>query len=64
MPQGGELVVPENHWFVWPELAINVHGNVGEGPISATMLQLAIISESEFIGKPFKRWFWRRQLFP
>lgn len=64
MPQGGELVVPEKHWFVWPDLAINVYGNVGEGPISATMLQLAIISESEFIGKPFKRWFGRRQLFP
>lgn len=64
MPQDGGLVVPEKHWFVWPDLAINMHGNVGEGPISATMLQLAIISESEFVGKPFKRWFWRRQLFP
>jgi len=64
MPQEGELVVPEKHWFVWPDLAINAHGNVGGGPISATMLQLAIISESDFIGKPFKRWFWRRQIFP
>jgi hypothetical protein len=64
MPENGELVVPENHWFVWPDLAINGYGNAGEGLISATMLQLAIISESEFIGKPFKRWFWRRQLFP
>lgn len=64
MPQGGELVVPEKHWFVWPDLAISINGNVGEGPISASMLQLAIISESEFIGKPFRRWFWRRQLFP
>jgi len=64
MPQDGGLVVPEKHWFVWPDLAINMHGNVGEGPISATMLQLAIISETDFVGKPFKRWFWRRQLFP
>ena len=64
MPKDGELIVPEKHWFVWPDLAINVHGNVGEGPISATMLQLAIISESEFIGKPFQRWFWRQQLLP
>jgi hypothetical protein len=64
MPQSGELTVPEKHWFVWPDLAINAHGNVGEGPISATMLQLAIISETDFIGKPFKRWFWRRQLSP
>jgi hypothetical protein len=64
MPREGELVVPEKHWFVWPELAITANGNVGEAPISATMLQLAVISESEFLGKPFKRWFWREQLFP
>lgn len=66
MPQSGELVVPEKHWFVWPDVAINTYGNgnVGEGNISATMLQLAIISETDFIGKPFQRWFWRRQLFP
>jgi hypothetical protein len=62
MPKSGELVVPEKHWFVWPDLGINAHGNVGEAPISATMLQLAIISETDFMGRPFKRWFWRRQL--
>jgi hypothetical protein len=62
MPQSGELVVPEKHWFVWPDLAINMHGNVGEGLITETMLRLAVISETDFIGKPFKRWFWRRQL--
>jgi hypothetical protein len=62
MPTSGELVVPENHWFIWPELGISGHGNVGEANISATLLQLARVSEEKFIGKPFKRWFWRRQI--
>src|SRR5262245_19391510 len=63
MPTSGDLSVPENHWFIWPDLGINGHGNVAEANISATMLQLANVSEARFIGKPFKRWFWRRQIF-
>jgi hypothetical protein len=62
MPTSGEVVVPEKHWFVWPELDISGHGNVGEGNISAAMLQMATVSEKQFIGKPFKRWLWRRQI--
>lgn len=62
MPRSGEVVVPENHWFVWPDLAINAAGHAGEALISSTMLQLATISESSYLGKPFKRWFWRRQV--
>jgi hypothetical protein len=64
MPTSGEVAVPEKHWFVWPELDISVHGNVSEASISAMMLQSATVSESEFIGKPFKHWFWRRQITP
>jgi hypothetical protein len=64
MPTSGELVVPEKHWFVWPELGINGHGNVGEANLSAAMLQLAMVSEVEFVGKPFKHWFWRKQILP
>ena len=62
MPAGGELVVPEKHWFVWPELDINGHGNYGEANLSAVMLQLATVSEVTFVGKPFRHWFWRRQI--
>jgi hypothetical protein len=62
MPNSGTLIVPEKHWFIWPELDINGHGNVGEANISATMLQMAIVSQEQFIGKPFKRWLWRRQI--
>ncbi|MFO1511731.1 MAG: hypothetical protein U1F83_02270 [Verrucomicrobiota bacterium] len=61
MPAAGEFVVPEKHWFIWPELAISNPANASEAAISATMLRLATVSEAQFVGKPFKRWFWRRQ---
>ena len=60
MPSSGEVVVPEKHWFIWPELDINGNGNAGN--ISAIMLQMATVSQEQFIGKPFKRWLWRRQI--
>ncbi len=61
MPVKGELVVPENHWFVWPELAINGRGNFSEVNLSVLMLQLATVSKVEYVGKPFQRWFGRKQ---
>ncbi len=64
MPGSGEVVVPEKHWFVWPELDISGHGYIGEGAISSTMVQLATVSEKQVvgIGKPLQHWFWRRQI--
>jgi hypothetical protein len=62
MPETGELTVPEKRWFIWPELAISGHGNAPAGTLTATLLQMATISEAQFAGKPFKRWFWRRQV--
>jgi len=64
MPAFGTLTVPENHWFIWPDFAINGHGDIGEANISAAMLQRADVSENQFVGEPFKRWFWRRQSLP
>lgn len=64
MPSFGALTVAENHWFIWPDFAINGHGNISEASISAAMLQRADVSESQFAGKPFKRWFWRQQSLP
>jgi hypothetical protein len=63
MPTAGEVVVPEKHWFVWPELAISINRNVGDAAISDVMLKLAVVPESRFIGRPFKHWFGRRQPF-
>ena len=64
MPISGGMTVPEKNWFVWPDVGISGHGNVGEDRISSAMLQMAVVSENQYIGKPFKRWFWRRQIIP
>jgi len=64
MPVDGSLVVPENHWFTWPDLAITGNWNVPEANISSAMLELANVSETQYAGKPLKRWFWRKQTLP
>lgn len=64
MPVNGTVIVSGNHWFIWPELAISGHGNVGEAAISGAMLRMADVSDQQFVGKPFKRWFGRRQSWP
>ena len=64
MPTSGNLVVPENHWFIWPSIAISGNWNVGEANISSAMLQMANVPEKQFAGKAFKRWFWRKQILP
>jgi hypothetical protein len=64
MPDSGEIRVPEKHWFIWPNFGMSGHGNVSEASISSTMLQWAMVSESQYLGKPFQRWFWRRQTTP
>jgi hypothetical protein len=64
MPESGSLVVSENHWFIWPNLVIHGNWNVGEGNISSAMIGMANVSEDQFIGKPFKRWFGRKQSIP
>lgn len=62
MPDAGNVSVPEKNWFIWPNLAtIGGHGNVGEGVISGIMLQMSIVPQEQFEGKPINRWFGRRQ---
>jgi len=64
MPKSGTFLVPENHWFVWPNLVISGDWHVPEESISSAMLELANVSETQYVGKPFKRWFWREQRLP
>lgn len=64
MPTEGSLVVLENHWFVWPTLAITGNWHVPEASLSSAMLQLSDVPETRYAGKPFKRWFWREQTVP
>ncbi len=60
MPAEGEYTVPEKHWFIWPDLSISGHG-VDEGHIVRAFAQNALVPETQFVGRPFQRWFWRRQ---
>lgn len=61
MPVSGALVVPKNHWFIWPNLAISGNWDVGDANISAAMLQLSNVSQAQFVAKAFNRWLWRKQ---
>ena len=61
MPVAAEFVVLKKHWFLWPELDISGHGNMAELNLAGAMLQLAIVSETQLVGKPYRHWFGRRQ---
>lgn len=63
MPTKGQMVVREKHWFAWPQFTVQNSG-VHETEISNVMLAHAVISEDQFVGKPFRRWFGRRQILP
>ena len=63
MPTSGEWTVPEKCWFVWPELGIEGHGNVPQAYITEAAMEAARVHQDQFIGKAFKHWFGRRQLF-
>ena len=66
MPKHGDLLVPKKHWFIWPS-SIRVFSGPSQGSKDLTaelMLQTSVVDEAQFIGKPFKRWFWREQTLP
>jgi hypothetical protein len=61
MPKEGEWVVPENCWIIWPNLARRGReASVAE--VRGVLQAVAYVSTSEYIGRPFRHWFWRRQL--
>jgi len=64
MPSAGELVVPKNNWFVWPDVGISGHGHTAENTISSAMMEMAIVTREQFVGRAFPRWLGRRQISP
>ena len=64
MPTSGEMLVPTNRWFVWPEFAINTRGNVSEANIDALILQLSSVAATQMTGRPYPSWFGRKQKIP
>lgn len=64
MPATGNLVVPDGSWFIWPDVTISGHGEVGADMTENAMTALAMVPRSNFIGVVFHRWWWRRQTLP
>ena len=64
MPTSGGFTVATNHWFVWPDVDIRGHGNTREETITSAMLTMAEVDKKQYFGKPYKRWFGRRQILP
>ena len=64
MPDSGELLMPTNRWFVWPEFAINSHGNVSEVNISGLIMQLSSVTATQMTGRPYPSWIGRKQKIP
>jgi hypothetical protein len=63
MPGSGEWTVPEMCWFAWPDLGISGHGTTPEANISEATMEIATVHRTQFVGRVFRHWFWRRQLF-
>jgi hypothetical protein len=64
MPDRGSMIVPRNHWFVWPQLDIQLNGMANDATATGALLRIAAVPESDYIGKPFRHWFGRRQKIP
>ena len=63
MPVGAEFVLAEKEWFVWPRLSIYQAYSADPRAVAARV-RLGIIDETKYLGRPFQRWFGRRQSIP
>jgi hypothetical protein len=61
MPVQQEFVMPEKVWFIWPSLGISRGNAWTEAGISATKQRIAMVGQTNIVGRPFKHWFGRRQ---
>jgi hypothetical protein len=61
LPLEGEWMVPEDCWMIWPNLATR-RGDAGRVDLTGALQQLSIVSMDQYIGKPFTRWFGRKQM--
>jgi len=63
MPQSGGLTVGPRQWFVWPEVEVNAYGG-SAGAVAEALLGVALVSEPDVAGRPYRRWFFRKQTIP
>jgi signal peptidase I len=64
MPKAGEWVVPEKHWFVWPNFAITGHGATDGAYVSELIRANGMVDQTRFVGRAYAHWFGRRQSIP
>lgn len=64
MPADGELMVPDKHWFIWPELQTGGHGGDLAAQRQAAYLKLALVAHGNLAGRAYQRWFFWKQTLP
>lgn len=62
MPVQGGVVLPAKTWLIWPSLQRITRVNVPDDDIAQAVLSMAMVPREKVIGKPFRRWFWRKQI--
>ena len=63
MSQPGGLTVPENHWFIWPQLHTGGYGD-NEAYQANAYRNLALVSQGSFVGRAYRWWFFWKQTLP
>jgi signal peptidase I len=61
MPTTGSVAVPRDTWFAWPRMLQQAAGRTSPDLITHAFLDQAQITRAEFMGRPYRRWFFRRQ---
>ncbi len=57
MPTTGSVAIPRDTWFAWPRMRWWGTGAASPNVITEAFLDQAQMTRAEFIGRPYKRWF-------
>lgn len=57
---GGTMIVPEDCWFIWPDLS-KVNPGVAPDEVQAMVHQLSVVPRADFVGRRYAWWFFRPQ---
>lgn len=60
MPQSGSRSVAAGSWFVWPRFR-EVRNIAAPQQITEAFLDQSAVPQAEFVGRPYRRWFFWRQ---
>jgi hypothetical protein len=60
MPTSGGFTVGQNRWFVWPAVTLQ-NGHSTATIVSGLLLGHSMVTQETYVGRPFDRWFWRKQ---